>query len=651
MKRYACLLLFFPCVFSLLSAQAPVDYKDVGVVINDNDTNSVAIGNYFMAKRNIPLRNAIHVQAPTSETIDSTKFEELRAQIEAYLTANNLADSLNYLVTTKGVPLRASRRTWGLSPQSSSVDADLMLLLGPYAEHIGKATTVVINPNSTVNLMYQPYFNKSNHFSRAQYGIYLVTRLIAYTKDEVLSMIDRSGPNTLVSQDSALFVLDQDPKPIDAFFNTIMVTANQTLLNRGWRVLLNTDSVYVTNQRNVIGYASWGSNDHYDHRYTEWARPKNGWMNASVAETYVSTSARNFNPVQDSGQSRIADLFAEGCTGASGYVFEPYSFSLTQVHTMFDRYTNSYNLAESFYMANPTMSWMAIVVGDPKSSIMTAVPSLPAPSVSPMAPICQNGVITLEAHNVAAGNMNWFESDSAALKAAGKPYDSRHPSWIGQDSILARVMTVPGAHAFTFVNENYRGIGFAQTQTTVRAALRAGFTISVDTVYLDENPKAQFADTTTGATRWTWDFGDGVGRGSIRSPEYSYTAPGTYLVKLSVSDGVCSSMLSRVLVVRSSRTTAAEEVPAVAAAFALERNYPNPFRESTTIRYRLDKAAQVSLTIYNSLGIAVATVVDRQLEAGNYAAVWNSSRTPPGSYFCELIVDSGTKRIHMLHLK
>jgi PKD repeat protein len=47
----------------------------------------------------------------------------------------------------------------------------------------------------------------------------------------------------------------------------------------------------------------------------------------------------------------------------------------------------------------------------------------------------------------------------------------------------------------------------------------------------------QFADTSTGASSWDWDFGDGA-RSSKRNIGHAYSARGTYTVVLWVGNGV-----------------------------------------------------------------------------------------------------------------
>jgi len=60
--------------------------------------------------------------------------------------------------------------------------------------------------------------------------------------------------------------------------------------------------------------------------------------------------------------------------------------------------------------------------------------------------------------------------------------------------------------------------------------------------------------------------------------------------------------------------------------FALEQNYPNPINPTSTIQYAIPKAEHVTLKVYDVLGREVATLVDKQQQAGSYSIkyrVWS----------------------------
>ncbi len=71
-------------------------------------------------------------------------------------------------------------------------------------------------------------------------------------------------------------------------------------------------------------------------------------------------------------------------------------------------------------------------------------------------------------------------------------------------------------------------------------------------------------------------------------------------------------------------------------AYSLEQNYPNPFNPATIIAYDLPKASVVTLTVYNVLGQAVATLVNEQKNAGHYTATFDASRFASGMYVYRL---------------
>jgi uncharacterized protein (TIGR03790 family) len=341
------------------SAQSE-SYSDVLVVININSAISDSIGSYFAANRNIPSSNIARINVPTTEEIDSLQFEDLRAQLEQIILARNLQNQINYIVTTKGVPLKVLRSN---SFTSSSVESELTLILGNYTSFIGG--------NGCIQ---SPYFGQNENFSHAKYGIYLVTRLDGYNFTDVKGIIDRAAiaPTSNISKSKV--VLNEDPlwNSAAGFLNNNMNQASNDLQNQNIQTVLETSTSFLMYQTGVLGYASWGSNDHNPIVAVNHAIPSNSYLPGAIAETYVSTSGRSFSTPQVYGQSLIADLIKEGVTGAKGYVYEPYSSSMAHVETLFPMYVSGFTLAESYYSASPYLSWMDVIVGDPKCRLNTS---------------------------------------------------------------------------------------------------------------------------------------------------------------------------------------------------------------------------------------------------------------------------------------
>jgi hypothetical protein len=83
-------------------------------------------------------------------------------------------------------------------------------------------------------------------------------------------------------------------------------------------------------------------------------------------------------------------------------------------------------------------------------------------------------------------------------------------------------------------------------------------------------------------------------------------------------------------------TGVGESVELLPKVYALEQNYPNPFNPSTTIEYALPSRSHVTLTVFNTLGQQVATLVEGEMEAGYHEAVFDASGLASGLYLYRL---------------
>jgi hypothetical protein len=72
------------------------------------------------------------------------------------------------------------------------------------------------------------------------------------------------------------------------------------------------------------------------------------------------------------------------------------------------------------------------------------------------------------------------------------------------------------------------------------------------------------------------------------------------------------------------------------AKFWLEQNYPNPFNPSTTIGYALPQGSYVTLTVFNTLGQQVATLINETRGAGYHNVQFNGTGFASGVYFYRL---------------
>lgn len=88
--------------------------------------------------------------------------------------------------------------------------------------------------------------------------------------------------------------------------------------------------------------------------------------------------------------------------------------------------------------------------------------------------------------------------------------------------------------------------------------------------------------------------------------------------------------------------TSVEQLSELPSEFALSQNYPNPFNPTTTIRFDIPQASTVQISIYNSIGQLVRTLVDGEYAPGAYTVTWDARddaglRVASGLYYYKLI--------------
>lgn len=76
--------------------------------------------------------------------------------------------------------------------------------------------------------------------------------------------------------------------------------------------------------------------------------------------------------------------------------------------------------------------------------------------------------------------------------------------------------------------------------------------------------------------------------------------------------------------------------------FLLNNCLPNPFTNSTTIRYRMAITSRVTIRIHDASGKEIVVLKDGISEKGDHTLIWNASLLPHGVYYVKMVTDKYT---------
>ena len=338
------------------------DYSDVGVLINNKSESSKTIGWAFVEARNISLERVFIFDkdgTPTAETINRDQFNEYFAYpfLEMLGNRSNVSD-MNYLVSNKGIPLRVSGGN-----SKASFDQEFSLLGGSYNSSIAG--------NYWATHGYGPLAGgEFESFSRQKHGFYLVTRLTGYTVDTALQLIEKAN-NSLGQRGTTVLDLATNRNGSGyKFWNDDLYTANTTLTETyNQTVIFDEETGFVTNISNVMGYASWGSNDGnwgsnwaknsgFDTESSSWSSGVKHWNATTPSLSSGDTFAWSYQTqTKKGGNGAIEAAMSATCSEESGngtqgiysefFDNEGVSFSTGSMPSLIDRVPDHVRLESS----------------------------------------------------------------------------------------------------------------------------------------------------------------------------------------------------------------------------------------------------------------------------------------------------------------
>jgi len=178
--------LLWTLVLAAVSAAQSIPLKDrVLILVNSRVPESVAVGQYYAAKRDIPAANILHLKTLATEQISQEEFKEtIENPLRKFLDANGgaMRRKILYLVPTYGVPVKIS--------QQFAVDSMLAMM---YAGHEDQKPPLR-NPYSGATGSRPPHFAEWSDgvAAASNFKMFVVTRLDGPSAEIAKGLVDKA---------------------------------------------------------------------------------------------------------------------------------------------------------------------------------------------------------------------------------------------------------------------------------------------------------------------------------------------------------------------------------------------------------------------------------------------------------------------------
>lgn len=402
-------ILFLLWPLSLLVLVQPthaLDPAEILVVVNDRMPESVSIGKYYLAKREIPNSHLLKLSTSTKEVINRTTYEsEIKNVIAKKIIElnNNAATSqkprIAAIVTIYGVPLKVvpnkpsskiSKEVEGIrskigelnkNKDTKTTDSarikkslkrkiEILLKTNTRAAVDSELALVTVENNPLEGWVPNPFYlgNQGRKLDFSKNDVLLVSRLDGPSPDIVRRIVDdtlsaeKSGLNGKAYFDArGLVNKNEDPNKLGngyKYYDYSIRRASQKVKDKGLEVVLdqNAKLFQVGDCPNAALYCGWYSLANYVDSF-EWVEGAIGYHIASSECASLRTMIRQF---------WCPRMLEKGAAATIGPVFEPYVQAFPVPELFFGLLVDGYmSLGEAYLVSLPVLSWQMVLVGDP----------------------------------------------------------------------------------------------------------------------------------------------------------------------------------------------------------------------------------------------------------------------------------------------
>ncbi len=324
------------------SAQAGGSGLNTLVVINQNSSNSITVGNYFAERRNVPPENIVRISWPGGNiSWDDTQFQtNLLQPLIAAISGRGLSNQVQYVALSMDIPYATVQSNFHNGTTSGLF----------YGLKTGAGLNAYMLTNSYAGS--EAVFADAKPAAAEGGYSFLTTMITAGSLAQAKSLVDQ-GVNSDSTFPTAPAVLAKTSDPLrrirytafdNAIFNT-RLRGNYSVIRK------NTDS--MTGETNLLGYQT-------------------GLMTLSVPATVFAPGAMADSLTSYGGaifgyneQTSLLAFIHAGAAGSYGTVTEPTAnaakFPNPQNYFFQSR---GFNLAECYYQSLD-IPFQGLVVGEP----------------------------------------------------------------------------------------------------------------------------------------------------------------------------------------------------------------------------------------------------------------------------------------------
>ncbi|MCP5462490.1 MAG: TIGR03790 family protein [bacterium] len=326
------------------------DSERILVIVNQNSSDSIEIGEYYKTVRNIPDSHILYVDLPTTFKLSRSLYKSnLHTPVLQFITDNELTEIIHYIVLCKDIPVWVEFR---------SVDTLLADLYNEIQDELPPQNTIASSPHT--------YFMSQKRFS-SDNGFVLTARLDGPTVSVIKSLIDNAvyAENHSNLLNNGIMWIDNRNLTNDLYngfysqAERYIATSILPLKQMNLRYEHNTASALFADNTcmSTQYYYGWYSYWNFKEVFNGYLRP------GSIAGHLDSAS---FYSVQNTGDNNWGiHMISRGATASYGSIAEPYTFAFPVGGIMYDRLLRGFPLIESYWASANTLRWRMILIGDP----------------------------------------------------------------------------------------------------------------------------------------------------------------------------------------------------------------------------------------------------------------------------------------------